>query len=115
MSTLLLRRRGGELEGVEHASHAATESLVHTLMLADARQATKTLADHARRIMIAVAGEIGDLDGRVGDARADQRRDLVRRHRHDYNDPINWRRASISLASSVARICASSISTLAET
>src|SRR3954469_25407999 len=48
--------RGGELERVEGAAHAAAQRLVDALVLADARQAPEAFGDDPRGIMVAVAG-----------------------------------------------------------
>src|SRR5688500_15292960 len=77
-----IREGGGELEGVERAAHAAAQRLVDALVLADPRQPADALRHHPRGIVIAVAGKVGDLDAGIGDALADQRLDLGRRHRH---------------------------------
>src|SRR3954470_12020046 len=62
----LLGYAGGELERVQLGAHAPAQCLVDALMLADQRLAAEALRDHPRFIMIAVAGEIHDLDPRVG-------------------------------------------------
>src|SRR5687768_4090069 len=61
------RRCGGELEGVENTAHAPAERLVNHSVLLRPRLASKRLGDHSRRIMVAVAGKVGDLDLRAGD------------------------------------------------
>ncbi len=55
---------------------------IYALMLPDARLAAEALGDDARFIMVAVAGQVDDLDPGVGNALADQALDLVGRHRH---------------------------------
>ena len=59
---------------------------------------SKLLADDARSIMVAVAGEIADLDLGVGDGRPDQRSiSLAGIGIRCWLASIIWRRASISL------------------
>jgi len=53
-----------------------------TLVLANERQAAKALGDHSRLIMVAVAGQVDDLDPRVGNGLADQLFDLFGGHGH---------------------------------
>src|SRR4051812_30276007 len=81
---LLLGDAGGELERVKLGAHAPAQCLVDALMLADERLPAEAFRDHPRLIMIAVAGEIDDLDAGVGNPLADQRLDLVGRHRHEF-------------------------------
>src|SRR4051794_40127488 len=78
----LLWNAGGKLERVQLGAHAPAQCLVDALMLADERLAAEALGDHPRFIMIAVAGEIDDLDPCVGNSLADQGLDLVGFHRH---------------------------------
>src|SRR5205085_10029106 len=84
------------------------------LVLLDAGHSCKAAADHARSIMVAVAGQIADRHFGVRQARLDQSLDLGRGHRHQLLlASMIWRRASISLLRSASRTCSSSISTLA--
>src|SRR3954470_2955387 len=105
---------GGQLERVELSPHPPAERFVDALVLADPRQAAEALGDDAGGIMVAVAGQVGDLDPRVGNGGADQLLDVGRGHRHrGYQLPacMSWRRASTVLWASASRILASSHST----
>ena len=53
---------------VEHAAHPPAERRVDRLVLLDPGHAPETPRDDARGIMVAVAGQIGDLDLRIGNA-----------------------------------------------
>src|SRR4051812_13260274 len=68
---LLIWNCGGELERVERPAHPAAERFVDPALLGDARHPPETLGDHPRAIMVAVAGEVGDLDAGIGNALAD--------------------------------------------
>src|SRR3954471_13357659 len=84
-------------------------------MLLDPTQARKGSADHARGIMVAIAGKITDCDYCVGYRRLDQAFDLAGRHRHQrLLLSMICRRASISLLRSASATLSSSQSTPAE-
>src|SRR3954471_8031100 len=67
--------------------HSPAERLIHFLVLTDPRQAAEALGDDSGRIMVAVAGKVGDLHAGVGNPAADQRLDLVRRPPHRLSPP----------------------------
>src|SRR5690606_31271371 len=68
-------------------------------------------AHDMRRIVVAVAREVADLDHGIGERRLDQRFDLSRGHRHGaYDSLISWRLASTAFSSSTRRTSASSTS-----
>src|SRR5271166_4833703 len=67
---------------MELATHAAPQRGVDNLMLLDAGDATKRLANHGRGIVVAIAREIFHRDLRVRQRRLHQGLDLTGRHRH---------------------------------
>ena len=68
---------------MELVPHAAAKRLIDALMLLHTRLAAEALRHHPRLIMVAVAGQIDDLDPRVGNPLADQALDLGGGHRHN--------------------------------
>ena len=68
---------------MQNVPHAAAQGLIDALMLLDAGLAAEALGDDPRLIMVAIAGQIDDLDPRVGDSLADQALDLGGWHRHN--------------------------------
>src|SRR3569833_527310 len=73
---------GFELQCVKLTPHSAPERGIDRLMLADPAEAGEAAADHARRIMVAVAGKVADRDLGAGNGGLDQRFDLACGHRH---------------------------------
>src|SRR5690348_18440704 len=67
-----------ELQCVKLSPNSPTERGIHSLVLPDAAHSREAAADHARRIMVAVAGEIADRHVGVGNTRLDQPFDLAR-------------------------------------
>jgi hypothetical protein len=57
---------GGQLQGVKFAAHPPAERFVDQFVLDDAALAGKRGRYDMRRIMIAIAGKIGDRDLRIG-------------------------------------------------
>src|SRR5437016_4397687 len=76
---------------MENAAHAALERVVYHLVLLDARLALKGAARDHCRIMIVVAGEIGDSHFGVRKSCLDQLLDLACGHRHGRNLSIGRR------------------------
>src|SRR4051794_23498714 len=71
-----------ELQCVKLSPYTAPKRRIDSLMLPDPAHSREAPADHARRIMIAVASEITDRHLGVRYGRRDQPLDLFRRHRH---------------------------------
>src|SRR3954447_6953517 len=110
--SLRVRHCGFELQCVKLTPNAPPERGIDGLMLLDAAEPGEALADHARGIMVAVAGEIADGHVGVRDGHLDECLDLARRHRH-YRFVLSmiWRRASNSLLRSASASVSSSHST----
>src|SRR6478735_10282161 len=95
---LRIRHCRFELQCVKLTPHAPPKRRIDRLVLANAAHSFKAAADHASRIMVAVAGKVADRHFGVGYRRLDQRLDIVRGHRHQmFEASMIWRRASISL------------------
>src|SRR5687767_15908255 len=56
----LVGNRGGQLQGVQRAAHAAFQRGIDRLVLGHARLALEAVPDDVRGVVIAVAGEVGD-------------------------------------------------------
>src|SRR4030095_7433897 len=105
-------RNGGlQLQGVQLAPHLSPERGMDGLVLAHPAHAGEALAANPCRIVVAVAGEVADLDAGVGNGRDDHRLNVVCGHRHQLFASMIWRRASTILWPSVSRIFDSSAST----
>src|SRR5918999_1516099 len=96
---------------MQFGAHPAAQRFVDHLVLPDPGHAGERGADDSGGIMVAVAGEVADLDLGVGDGGANQILDLACRHRHQLLASMIWRRASTVLWPSASRIFASSQST----
>src|SRR6188508_1257569 len=77
-----LLRHGSELQRMQHAAHPAAQRAIHHLVLLDLRLAGEGGRDNRGSIVVAVAGEILDLDLGVRDALLDQGDDVFGGHRH---------------------------------
>src|SRR5436190_246966 len=75
-------RAGFEGQGVEFAAHLALQRGVDELVLAHARQAGERRRDDAGLVVVAVAGEVLDLDRGVGEALAQDGFEVGLGHRH---------------------------------
>src|ERR1044072_4299206 len=60
-----------ELQCMQLRTHAPAQRLIDALVLADQGQAAEALGDDPRLIMVAVAGEVDDLDPSVRNALSD--------------------------------------------
>src|SRR5690606_8866021 len=78
-----VRCAGLEGEGVQLAAHIALKGLINKLMLLHPRLATERLGDDAGRVMVAVAGEVADLDFGVGKGGLDEAFDFGGIHCHE--------------------------------
>ena len=68
---------------MEGAAHAAAQRLVDQLVLLHAGHAGKRAGGDGGAVVIAVTGEILDLDLGIGQRRLDGAFDLGRTHRHE--------------------------------
>src|SRR6516165_3846387 len=78
----ILGGTGLQCKRVKFVAHAATQCLIHHLMLLDPSLAPEGAGDDMRRIMIAIAAQVFDRDLSVGQAFLDQPFDHRRIHRH---------------------------------
>src|SRR3954452_3451268 len=109
---LRVRHRDLELQCVKLTPDASAERRIDGLMLLDAAKTGERPADHARGIMIAVAGQVAYCHLRIRYGRFDQPLDFCCRHCHyRFVASMIWRRASISLFRSASRTWSSSQST----
>src|SRR5690606_23201105 len=69
-------------QGVQLAAHLALQGGVDQLVLPDAGQAREGRGDDARAVVVAVAGEVLDLDLGVGEGLAQMSLQILDRHRH---------------------------------
>src|SRR3954454_23949802 len=74
--SLRVRHCGFELQCVKLTPNARPERGIDGLMLLDAAEAGEALADDARSVMVAVAGEIADAHVGVRDGYLDEGLDL---------------------------------------
>src|SRR5262245_43260175 len=72
----------GKGERMQHTAHAAAERVVDHLVLLDPALALEGAARDARLVVVAIAGEVPDLDGGVGKLRLDEALDLAGLHGH---------------------------------
>jgi hypothetical protein len=70
---------------VQLSAHASLQRLINHLMLLHALLAAEGRRYDARRIVVAIAGEIANLDLRIGKSRLDQRLNRFGVHRHTVN------------------------------
>src|SRR4030095_8031290 len=104
-SLMVSGRNGGlQLQGVQIAPHFSPECGIDRLVLAHPAHAGEALADNPCGIVVAVAGEVADLDAGVGNGRDDHRLNVVCGHRHQLFASMIWRRASTILWPSASRI-----------
>ena len=73
------------------AVHLALERGVDGALLLDAVQAAEALVHDLGGVVVAVAGEVGDGDARVGEGFADQILDLLRLHGHGASSGLRGR------------------------
>src|SRR4051794_27179296 len=73
---------GLELQCVKLSPHSIPKRRIHSLMLLDAAHPFEAPADHAGRVMVAIAGKIANADLSVGNRRLDQPVDVGGGHGH---------------------------------
>src|SRR6202047_3330127 len=78
----LRRRTGLKLQRMQFATHGAAERFVDELMLLELGFADEFRGNDDRRIMVVVAGKVGDFDLGVRNALLDQALDFRRWHGH---------------------------------
>src|SRR5690348_4135201 len=71
-----------ELQCVKLSPNSPPKCGIDRLVLLDAAHPGEAAADHLRRIMVTVAGEVADRHLGVRNGRLDQTLDFARRHRH---------------------------------
>src|SRR2546423_4842395 len=112
---LRIRHCGLELQCVKLSPYSPPERGIDRLVLLDPAHSGKAPAHHARRIMVAVAGEVADRHLGLRNGRLDQPLDLAPGHGHQMLlASMIWRRASISLLRRASRTLSSSQSTPAD-